>query len=134
MKKYVTLLLLIFVIGCDVAEKEFKELLPVEKGFKKSVSISDEVAVKDSRAVKGAEICRRNLKTIQKAKRLWAVDTGATENTTPTEMDLIVNYLRAMPMCPMEGDYTLGRAGSYPKCSIGDNNTPSASDDHILRD
>ena len=85
-----------------------------------------------ARNVAQANVCVSNLQEIQTAKLAWAADTAASQNASPTWDDLVPKYLTKKPVCPKGGTYSIGTVASYPKCSVGDNNTPRESDDHIL--
>ena len=41
--------------------------------------------------------CIANLKQIQGAVQVWAIDTGAASNATPTTNDLVPNYIKSWP-------------------------------------
>jgi prepilin-type N-terminal cleavage/methylation domain-containing protein len=41
--------------------------------------------------------CRANLKQIQGAVQVWAIDTGAASNATYTTADIVGNYLKSWP-------------------------------------
>mgnify|MGYP003822180955 CR=1 FL=1 len=43
--------------------------------------------------------CIANLKQIQGAVQVWAIDTGAAANATPTTADLVPNYIKVWPRC-----------------------------------
>ncbi len=43
--------------------------------------------------------CIANLKQIQGAVQVWAIDTGAAANATPSTADLVPNYIKVWPRC-----------------------------------
>jgi len=57
--------------------------------------------------------CIANLKQMDGAKTLWALDGGSG---TPNWTDLVTAYLKAIPSCPANGTYTLNDADSDPTC------------------
>jgi len=63
--------------------------------------------------------CRANLVQIQGAKAAWATEQHKTATDTPTDADLFGTnaFIRAKPMCPSDGTYSLGRVGERPSCS-----------------
>ena len=61
--------------------------------------------------------CVANLKTIDSAKANWALENKKTAQDTPTDADLS-NYMRAQPVCPANGSYTIGTVGEKPTCTI----------------
>ena len=64
--------------------------------------------------------CIANLKQIAGAKDTWALEAKKASSDVPTEADLIGSglYIRTMPLCPLNGTYTLGAVSAAPKCSI----------------
>jgi len=59
--------------------------------------------------------CDANLKQIQGAVQVWAIDTNADETTAPTEAALIPAYLKSMPKCGTT-PYELPAPGADPVC------------------
>jgi prepilin-type N-terminal cleavage/methylation domain-containing protein len=43
--------------------------------------------------------CIANLRQIQGAVQVWAIDSGSASPTTPTMDDLVPNYIRSWPAC-----------------------------------
>lgn len=69
--------------------------------------------------------CIANLKQIQGAIQVWAIDTGAASNATFTTADIVGNYLKSWPK---EGtvSYPLpANVSANPAC-------PNASADHTI--
>ena len=79
-----------------------------------------------------AEACIANLRQIEGATQVWAVDTGANDTVAPGWNDLMPNYIRGDPAkgltCPGGGNYTLSTVNNRPTCSIGTSVTPN----HVL--
>jgi len=69
--------------------------------------------------------CVNNLRLIDEAEQVWALENHKTTNDTPNWNDLRP-YIRSnivgskmMPLsCPTGGKYSLGRAGRAPRCSV----------------
>ena len=72
--------------------------------------------------------CMANLKRIEDAKELWAMETHASPTATPTQTQLIgdpVNgYMQAWPECPENGTYTIGDMQTRPACTVSDHVLP----------
>jgi hypothetical protein len=64
--------------------------------------------------------CVTNLKTIEGAKSVWAIENQKTTDDALTDSDLFGpdKTIREKPLCPQGGTYKLGRAGEKPKCSV----------------
>lgn len=66
--------------------------------------------------------CVQNLRQIEGAKELWAVENKKTEGASTAGSETAVNaFLRGgdTPVCPGGGTYTYGAVGSAPSCSLG---------------
>lgn len=63
------------------------------------------------------EACIANLKQIEGAIQVWAVDTGQADTATPTWANLTPTYIRSLPACPGGGAYTLPAVSGRPTCS-----------------
>ena len=62
--------------------------------------------------------CISNLKHIDEAKTLYALDSNLSAGA-PVEMsDLVTDYIRSTPRCPAGGTYTVGATGTVPTCTI----------------
>ncbi|MGA2544708.1 MAG: hypothetical protein ABSG78_24425 [Verrucomicrobiota bacterium] len=66
--------------------------------------------------------CVNNLKQIELAKKMWAMDNNKKDADTPTEQDLL-SYLGRGPngqflACPQGGTYIIGSVGEKPRCTI----------------
>ena len=64
------------------------------------------------------EACIANLKQIEGAIQVWAVDTGQADTATPSWDNLTPTYVRTMPVCPGGGTYTLPAVSGRPTCSV----------------
>ena len=63
--------------------------------------------------------CIANLKQIQGAVQVWAIDTGAASNATVTSTGLSPNYIKAWPGCGT-GDYNSSQTvDGTPTCPLG---------------
>ena len=60
------------------------------------------------------QACIANLKQVEGAKTLWALDGGTG---TPTMGDLVPDYIKRTPSCPAGGTYTVGDMDTTPVCS-----------------
>ena len=72
-----------------------------------------------------AEACIANLRQIEGATQVWAVDTGANDTVAPGWNDLVPNYIRSQPHCPANGTYALSTVNARPTCSVGNSVTPA---------
>ena len=66
--------------------------------------------------------CIANLKQIQGAVQVWAIDTGAASNATPASGDIVPNYIKALPS---EGTavYGIPAVNADPVCPNSSTNT-----------
>jgi vacuolar-type H+-ATPase subunit I/STV1 len=64
--------------------------------------------------------CIGNLKQMDGAKEQWALENRKNIKDVPTENELIGpgGYIRAKPVCPAGGIYSLNSVGTQPSCSI----------------
>ena len=62
--------------------------------------------------------CIANLRVIDSAKEMWALDHNADAGVTPAWVD-ILPYIHggAKPVCPQGGTYTIKPIGQPPACS-----------------
>ena len=61
--------------------------------------------------------CIGNLKQIQGAVQVWAIDQNKTGTDTPGTGDLVDNYLKRWPVCPKSGAaYTAPAVSGEPAC------------------
>lgn len=65
--------------------------------------------------------CIANLKQIDGAKQIWAIDSGGTEASLPVmATHLVPTYIKRTPTCPASGTYTVGTVGIVPVCDQTD--------------
>ena len=64
--------------------------------------------------------CITNLKTIEGAKAIWALEMKKTDTDVPTDGDLfgIDKNIKEKPNCPAGGTYDLKAVSDKPTCSI----------------
>ena len=83
-----------------------------------------------ARETSRAKSCQSNLKQINGAKELWAMDNKKTAtDTAPASTDLASTYIKVYPACPSNGTYTIGQVSIIPTCSIG---AQQGYNDHVL--
>ena len=72
--------------------------------------------------------CITNLKTIEGAKAIWALEMKKTDTDVPTDGDLFGNdkNIKEKPSCPAGGTYDLKAVSEKPTCSI-----PEHTLDHL---
>jgi len=58
--------------------------------------------------------CIANLKQIEGAKQIWALDGNSG---TPSWTDLVDTYIKRQPGCPAGGAYTIGDLDTAPVCN-----------------
>jgi hypothetical protein len=72
--------------------------------------------------------CKENLSMLDGATEQWALEFRKDMGSIPTQQDLLQpggaalgqGYLRAWPVCPGGGTYTVHGVGKTPTCSLGD--------------
>jgi ABC-type transport system involved in multi-copper enzyme maturation permease subunit len=81
-----------------------------------------------ARSVSSANPCLNNLRQIDAAKQEWALENGKTNGVVTANQ--LTNYLYdgIMPKCPSGGEYTIGKIGEPPTCSLGTTVNPP----HVL--
>ena len=64
--------------------------------------------------------CIANLRAMDGAKAIWALENKKMEGETPTDVDLFgtAKYVPVKPVCPKGGIYSLNPAGTKPTCSM----------------
>jgi prepilin-type N-terminal cleavage/methylation domain-containing protein len=70
--------------------------------------------------------CIANLKQLQGAIQVWAIDTGAASDATFTTADIVGNYLKSWPKCGTTYDVPAS-VDAAPVCPNSATNT-----DHVL--
>jgi competence protein ComGC len=68
-----------------------------------------------------ANACRQNLKMLETAKDMWALETKQQPTATPT-MNNLQGYLNRTLTCPAGGTYTVNQVDQAPTCSIPGHN------------
>ncbi|MFH1790638.1 MAG: prepilin-type N-terminal cleavage/methylation domain-containing protein [Candidatus Omnitrophota bacterium] len=69
--------------------------------------------------------CIANLKQIDGAKQVWAIDANQAE-TADCNLDILVpNYLKKAPACPLgtSANYNVGTVGTVPTCDSAASHT-----------
>lgn len=63
--------------------------------------------------------CISNLRAVEAAKNIWAIENQKLGTVIPTQAD-ITPYLsdKRMPMCPGGGTYRIKRVDKNPSCSL----------------
>ncbi len=79
-----------------------------------------------------AKLCVAKLRQMETAKERWAWSSGAGLATEVYMSDLVSDFIKIAPVCPSEGEYTLGTVSENPTCSIGTNDSEDLFDDHEL--
>ena len=67
--------------------------------------------------------CISNLRQIDGAKQMWALEHKKVETDKPTDQDL-APYLKVQLTCPAGGTYTINSLGEKPTCSIPGHQLP----------
>ena len=65
--------------------------------------------------------CIANLKQIEGAIQVWAIDTGGPDSTSPTWAQIAPTYLKVQPRCPVAGTataYVLVAPSATPACPV----------------
>ena len=74
-----------------------------------------------ARAQAQEKACQANLKQIEGAMEIWALDNNADTGDTVTMGDLVTDYIPRTPSCPAGGTYTVAAVGTAPTCDVGGN-------------
>lgn len=77
-----------------------------------------------SRSTSQFQSCQANMRTLENAKEMWAIDNRVPPGTGVTQGDLWPDYVKGptFPRCPGGGSYTLGNVGTVALCSIVSHN------------
>jgi len=72
------------------------------------------------------QACINNLKTIEGAKGIWALENRKNDNDVPSDADLFGpdKTIASKPSCPAGGTYDLRTVAEKPTCSIADHVCP----------
>jgi prepilin-type N-terminal cleavage/methylation domain-containing protein len=73
-----------------------------------------------------SKVCIANLRDLEYAKELYAMDNKLANGAPCTLPDLWPAYLKgiAFPNCPAGGTYTVGPIGTTPTCSLSGGSFP----------
>lgn len=71
-------------------------------------------------------VCLNNLRQIDAAKDQWSMDSGVNTGT-PTMAILVggTNYIKKLPLCPVNGTYDIAALGTDPTCGSASANHPA---------
>jgi hypothetical protein len=72
-------------------------------------------------------VCIQYLHQLDDAKEQWALDNKITDTNRVvlrSELFGATNYIFTAPTCPGGGNYTIGRHGEVPRCSIPGHSIP----------
>ncbi len=83
-------------------------------GLLAAIAIPNFVKARDT-AQKNA--CIANLKQIQGAIQVWAIDSNKSGSDAVTLGNLVPDYIKKTPACPKSGTYTLSTVDAEPTCS-----------------
>jgi len=61
--------------------------------------------------------CIANLRQIDGAKTLWALDNSQSTGDPVVMGDIVTDYIKGTPVCAAGGTYTLNAVGTSPTCS-----------------
>lgn len=64
--------------------------------------------------------CVANLRQMDGAITLWALDNSKSSTDAVTMGNLVTDYIKSTPVCPAGGSYTLSTVADTPTCSVGD--------------
>lgn len=78
-----------------------------------------------------ADRCRKNLREIERGKRLVARDRGTTFGSVSAS-DVEKALGKSIPKCPGGGRYSIRNIEYLPLCSAGSNGNLDPKDDHII--
>ncbi len=70
-----------------------------------------------ARTTASAKSCIANLGEIEAAKDMLEMDMRLQDTDVPTTSELTPMYLRAFPVCPMQGTYSINSVESVPTCT-----------------
>ena len=63
--------------------------------------------------------CQANLKQIEGAVQVWAIDNNKSGTSAVTWGDIVPDYLKRTPECPAGGTYAITTVDADPTCSEG---------------
>ena len=68
--------------------------------------------------------CIANLKQVDGAKTLFALDNNLSTGGTVVMTDLVSDYIKSTPSCPAGGTYSIGTIGTDPTCTVANHSLP----------
>ncbi|MBL7072283.1 MAG: prepilin-type N-terminal cleavage/methylation domain-containing protein [Candidatus Omnitrophica bacterium] len=68
--------------------------------------------------------CIANLKQIDGAKTLYALDSSVASGGACAMANLVPTYIKSTPTCPASGVYTVAVIGTDPSCTIAGHALP----------
>jgi hypothetical protein len=74
-------------------------------------------------AYPNSAVCGNSLRMLDAVKQQWYLEERKTTNDVPVMADL-AKYMKAVPVCPDGGTYTLGPVWKDPTCSIKGHELP----------
>lgn len=78
-----------------------------------------------ARTLSQARVCQQNLKAIDEAKEMYALEEHLNAGAPVTWDDLWhpsdreQSYLHRFPVCPVQGEYAIHPISELPECSLG---------------
>ena len=63
------------------------------------------------------QACIANLKQIEGAKQIYALDNNLADDAACAWDNLVPDYIKVQPTCPSSGVYTIGIISATPSCS-----------------
>jgi len=78
------------------------------------------------------QACIANLKQIEGAKQIWALDNNLADDAVAEltgvagdKTSLVPDYIKTTPVCPSGGTYTVGTVSADPTCTVEGHALPS---------
>ncbi len=71
-----------------------------------------------ARQMAQSNVCLRNLKHIQSAKEMWALENKKEPASVPEESGLLSYLKNQMPKCPAGGEYKMNAVSESPTCTV----------------
>ena len=82
-----------------------------------------------SRELAQRNTCISNLRVLDTAKQLWSMEMVKGGSEEPEESDLVGVglYMKRMPTCPSQGNYSFNAVDEWPSCDFGGGNVHAYS-------
>lgn len=90
-------------------------------GILLAIAVPNFMKARDSSRTKS---CVDNLRQISSGKEQAAMDLKLQNTDTPTQAQLVPDYVKAWPVEPQNGTYSINDMSTSPTCSVGG--------DHVL--